>query len=112
MNLFNSDKVFATTASVSALNGVAEMASGDLVTVPVTAGADATLFDKTKNFVVDNKELLAITAVGATIVGYMYYQNRQGKKVAEAVAKTINPDQLAEDLTAAINEGLKAAEKA
>lgn len=112
MNLFNSDKVFATTASVSALNGVAEMASGDLVTVPVTAGADATLFDKTKNFVVDNKELLAVAAVGAAVGGYMYYQHRKSKEVAAAVAKALNPEQLAEDLTNAINEGLKAAEKA
>ena len=112
MNLFNSDKVFATTSSVSALNGVAEMASGDLVTVPVTAGADLSLLDKTKNFIGDNKELLAVAAVGAGVCGYMYYQNRKAKEVAASVAKALSPEQLAEDLTNAINEGLKAAEKA
>lgn len=112
MNLFNSDKMFATTASTSALHGIAEMASADVVTVPMTTSTDLSLLDKTKNFVVDNKELLAVAAVGAAVGGYMYYQHRKSKEVASAVAKALNPEQLAEDLTNAINEGLKAAEKA
>ena len=113
MNLFNSDKMaLSTTTSASSLHGVAEMVSGNVVTVPVVTGADASLLDKTKSFVINNKELIAVAAVGAAVGGYMYYQHRKAKEVASAVTKALNPEQLAEDLTNAINEGLKAAEKA
>lgn len=54
-------------------------------TTPEAVETDPTLWDKTKGFMVENKELLAVGAVVGIGAGYLYYRHKQQQQLAEQV---------------------------
>lgn len=46
---------------------------------------DPTLWDKTKGFMIENKELLAVGAVVGAGAAYLYYRKKQQEQLAEQV---------------------------
>lgn len=107
MNLFNSDKINAMNVSPVTANMGLTDSSVDMVTgVPVAeVPTEGGIWDRTKQFVGDNKEMVALAAISVGIGGYLYYQHKKEKAALAALNSAM------EKLGGDLGEAVKASPK-